>query len=161
MFGFSQIHSFAKSTPVRTSFAVAVAAGAMFALAGSANAQQSCFDGYRMIKNEIPVACARAPITWEGFAIAPPMHREVRPVVHHAMRPVVHHAVRPTAHVRPIVHRTIGEPLTTGSINREQPPSAARVSNSPTTAAGGAECINGYRWHATPGEGDTLPMHCT
>jgi hypothetical protein len=161
--------SAAYSTAVKTSFAVAFAAGAIFALAGPASAkQQNC---YHMIKNEIPVEC-RA--TFDGSRVTPVMHHEEH-LMHHAVRPVGHHTMHATAHVTPIVHhpmhpahvkpiarKTVSEPLYTGSINRELPPSAARPANSPTTTtAGGGDCVNGYRWHATPANGDTLPMPCS
>lgn len=62
------------------------------------------------------------------------------------------------APVAPVVR----EPLHTGSINREQPPSAARAEYSPgvTTSSSGQECVGGYSYRETPANGWTLPMRC-
>lgn len=62
------------------------------------------------------------------------------------------------APVAPVVR----EPLYTGSINREQPPSFARIQSSPTTtmSSSGQECVGGYSWRETTANGWTLPMRC-
>jgi hypothetical protein len=56
----------------------------------------------------------------------------------------------------------VEEPLYTGSINSEQPPSAARIDESPavTTSSSGQECVGGYSYRETPANGWTLPMRC-
>ena len=55
------------------------------------------------------------------------------------------------------------EPLYTGSINREQPPSAARadISARATMSSSGQECVGGYSWRETTANGWTLPMRCS
>lgn len=45
-----------QSTGLRTAFAFVVTSAAFFAIAGSARAQD-CVNGYRMVKEEIPVVC--------------------------------------------------------------------------------------------------------
>jgi hypothetical protein len=56
----------------------------------------------------------------------------------------------------------VEEPLYTGSINREQPPSAASIDEAPavTTSSSGQECVGGYSYRETPANGWTLPMRC-
>jgi hypothetical protein len=56
----------------------------------------------------------------------------------------------------------VREPLTTGSINRERPPSFARLDESAavTTSSSGQECVGGYSYRETPANGWTLPMRC-
>ena len=56
----------------------------------------------------------------------------------------------------------VREPLHTGSINRVQHPSAARIERSPTvtTSSSGQNCVGGYSYRETPANGWTLPMRC-
>jgi hypothetical protein len=110
-----------------TLLAIAASAAAFFAVAGTAQAQD-CVGGWRMIKDQIPVACG------EGFGAS---------------------AFAPTV-------TAPAEPLYTGSINREQPPSVAQFESEPavTTSSTGQECVGGYSYRETPANGWTLPMRC-
>lgn len=68
MFGF---HPTAKSTAI----VLAAAAATLFVAANSASAQESCVNGYRMLKGEIPVICESGPQQSMLFS-SPPMQEE-------------------------------------------------------------------------------------
>lgn len=55
----------------------------------------------------------------------------------------------------------VREPLYTGSINREQPPSVARFDASPaTTSSPDPTCVGGFSYRETAANGYTLMMRC-
>jgi hypothetical protein len=129
------IHDLPKSAPeiaprkraaTRSLLTMTMASVAFFAVANAAQAKD-CVGGYRMIKDEIPIACDAA---FDESAVD-----QTVPVA--------------------------SEPLTTGSINRVEPPSAASIDEPPAMSPGGMKCVGGHHWR--PGVENsytTLPMPC-
>lgn len=57
---------------MKTILALTAAGAALFAAASVANAQEDCVGGYRMIKDQVPVACTGgAPTMFERSTTAP------------------------------------------------------------------------------------------
>ena len=109
-----------------------VTGAALFAIAGTAQAQEDCVGGYRMIKGEIPVQCDVGSVA-PSFGVTQPAFQ----------------------------HAPLEEPLTTGSIGSVNEPLATVQEPRTMTYGGIDKCVDGY-WYRPGVENSftTLPMRC-
>jgi hypothetical protein len=135
---------------MRKILAIGVSATALFAMSSIASAQQDCVNGWRMIKDNIPVRCDLLPSAFSG-----PGTKFIEPgtVVEDQAGQVV--LTEPTP--------TIEEPLTTGSIaplnDREQPPRPGGPGSSHDFVASKDDCRPGAYWMMDLNSGNR-PVAC-